>query len=172
MARVVTTTTAVKTAAAVSEVMCACLSARARAGGWPQRARATAVAVQMSRTPYTASCGRRCAGATCLTSSMPSVRLMRRVSDFLDPYPGVTCEVPAPRCLPSTDSDVRSDFLPNLKTGRRRDYPTKSTMPVDRLYIAPVILTVPFFSSSSRSGLRRRISPSPSATLVRATAST
>lgn len=57
MARVVTTTTAVKTAAAVSEVMCACLSARARAGGWPQRARATAVAVQMSRTPYTASCG-------------------------------------------------------------------------------------------------------------------
>jgi hypothetical protein len=47
-----------------------------------------------------------------------------------------------------------------------------STTPVARSYMAPTIWMAPFFSSSSKMGLRRRMFPIPRTTFVRATAST
>ena len=47
-----------------------------------------------------------------------------------------------------------------------------STAPVSRLYIAPVILTVPLASSSASTGLSFRISATVISTFLRATAST
>ena len=57
-------------------------------------------------------------------------------------------------------------------TPDRRHQPTISTTPVATSYIAPAILMLPFFSNASRTGLRRRISPTTRTTFVRATAST
>ena len=50
--------------------------------------------------------------------------------------------------------------------------PKNSTAPVSRLYIAPVILTVPLASSSASTGLSFRISATVISTFLRATAST
>src|SRR5579872_5083816 len=62
--------------------------------------------------------------------------------------------------------------LENVGSRGSRRQPTISTTPVATSYIAPAIRIVPFFSSASRIGLRRRMSATPSSTFARATAST
>jgi hypothetical protein len=67
---------------------------------------------------------------------------------------------------------LRPGFFTPVKPLTRELQPKNSTAPVSRLYIAPVILTVPLASSSASTGLSFRISATVISTFLRATAST